>query len=438
MNLHSRPRVTNFLFQIFDRPLCVRQLRYSGLMETAKIRRSGYPIRHSFKDFVQTYRFLVPGIPPAFQTDCRVASQKICQTLFNEDQDYRVGKTKVFLRTAEDAFLEEELRKVFQKSLSILQRNIKRWYYRRRFVKLREAALVFQKHFRARGYRNRFLTIRCGYLRLQATIRQRYLTNSFQKVRSRIIPLQVICKGYLFRNIYKKPLELRRSKMLELQKIKNGKEEGRVEAILEELTKLDDFLDVENKRKYDTPKDEYRTGENKIITTPKAEEEFEDLSEYNFRKFAATYFLGNINHHYSKRALKSSLLDLPTGADVVAAQALWVTILRFMGDLPEPRYVEDDKPVTESVMTKLTQTLSRNFAKSKQFEQLRKKGEKGKKLVNLTLKTKNKWSKDLQRGILEDEFAKESYKSWLHEKRTTNLEKLHFVIGHGILRPELR
>ena len=36
----------------FDRELCCKQLRYSGMMETIRIRRAGYPIRHTFAEFV--------------------------------------------------------------------------------------------------------------------------------------------------------------------------------------------------------------------------------------------------------------------------------------------------------------------------------------------------------------------------------------------------
>lgn len=50
---------------MFDRGLCCRQLRYSGMMETIRIRRAGYPIRHGFSEFIERYRFLIPGIPPA-------------------------------------------------------------------------------------------------------------------------------------------------------------------------------------------------------------------------------------------------------------------------------------------------------------------------------------------------------------------------------------
>jgi len=50
-----------------------------------------------------------------------------------------------------------------------------------------------------------------------------------------------------------------------------------------------------------------------------------------------------------------------------AAKALWVTILRFMGDLPEPRYVTEN-PDKIPVMTKINKTLSRNFVNSKEYK----------------------------------------------------------------------
>lgn len=52
---HSR---RNFL-QVFDRELCMRQLRYSGMMDTIHIRKQGYPIRHTFKEFLRRYRILL-------------------------------------------------------------------------------------------------------------------------------------------------------------------------------------------------------------------------------------------------------------------------------------------------------------------------------------------------------------------------------------------
>lgn len=103
-----------------------------------------------------------------------------------------------------------------------------------------------------------------------------------------------------------------------------------------------------------------------VIPLPQQSDE-EQFDEFNFRKFAATYFLGNMSHQYSRKPLKHSLLDLPSPIDKIAAQALWVTILRFMGDLAEPKY-GDDKVDNVPVMTRLTDTVGRAFQKSKEFE----------------------------------------------------------------------
>ncbi|VDP83149.1 unnamed protein product [Echinostoma caproni] len=84
---------------LFDRALCVLQLRYSGMMETIRIRRAGYPIRHKFNEFVDRYRPLVT--PHAVNTDKDVgrAVEAICSSTLSSD-DYCVGRSKVFLKVS--------------------------------------------------------------------------------------------------------------------------------------------------------------------------------------------------------------------------------------------------------------------------------------------------------------------------------------------------
>ncbi|EEB17358.1 myosin VII, putative [Pediculus humanus corporis] len=518
---------------MFDRGLCCRQLRYSGMMETIRIRRAGYPIRHSFKEFVERYRFLIPGIPPAHKGDCRTATTKICQAVLGRS-DYQLGHNKVFLKDAHDLFLEQERDRVLTRKILILQRSIRGWVYRRRFIKMKNAAMTIQKYWKGWAQRRRYQRMRGGYMRLQALIRSRVLSHRFRHLRGHVVALQARIRGYLIRRMFKtkiwaiikiqahvrrmiaqkrykkikydyrhhlEALRLRKLEERELKEAgnKRAKEiaEQNYRKRMKELERKEIELEMEERRqmeikknlindaakKQDEPVDDSKlveamfdflpdssseaptsTRETSVfndLPSPKADpheiispmhvpsEDEEDLSEFKFHKFAATYFQGNMTHQYSRKPLKHSLLPLHTQGDQLAAQALWITILRFTGDLAEPRCHTMDRDTT-SVMSKVTATLGRNFIRSKEFQEAQMMGldpdsfmkQKPRsirhKLVSLTLKRKNKLGEDVRRRLQEDEYTADSYQHWLESRPTTNLEKLHFIIGHGILRAELR
>lgn len=383
---------------MFDRGLCCRQLRYSGMMETIRIRRAGYPIRHSFKDFVERYRFLISGIPPSHKTDCRIATARICSAVLGKS-DYQLGHTKVFLKDAHDLFLEQERDRVLTRKILILQRSIRGWVYRRRYLRLRAATMTIQKYWKGFIQRQRYKRMRIGYMRLQALIRARVLSHRFRHLRGHIVGLQAHSRGYLVRREYghkmwaivkiqshvrrmiaqrryKKlkfefrnhveALRLRKKEERELKDAgnKRAKEiaEQNYRERMYELERKEMELEMEDRRrvevkknlindaarKQDEPVDDSKlveamfdflpdssseaptpgretsvfmdlptqTNENEIITPMQtASEDDEDLSEYKFQKFAATYFQGNITHQYSRKPLKHPLLPLHTQGD---------------------------------------------------------------------------------------------------------------------------
>lgn len=220
------------LLQLFDRELCTRQLRYSGMMETAKIRQAGYPIRYTYIEFVDRFRHLAKGIPPSKKGDCRQSTQKICTAAFKEGTDYQLGDTKLFLKHHDNEYLENLRNTVLEKYVVLIQKNVRGWICRRRYQKLKKAALVVQKHFRAKGYRERYIVMRNGYKRLQATIKSRIITHDYIRMRISIIKIQARCKGFLARTsrlaqIYKIVKEKRIDENeLARKNVKNFKEEA--------------------------------------------------------------------------------------------------------------------------------------------------------------------------------------------------------------------
>lgn len=58
-----------------------------------------------------------------------------------------------------------------------------------------------------------------------------------------------------------------------------------------------------------------------IVDIPSVDNE-EDLSEFKFQKFAATYFQGNITHQCSRKPLKHPLLPLHTQGDQLVCSYL--------------------------------------------------------------------------------------------------------------------
>lgn len=193
-------------------------------METAKIRKAGYAIRHSYKNFVDRYRFLVNGITKKIEN--RAAATKICnETLSAMPNSFALGKTKVFLKEEHDVHLEKLRSEVYMKSIAIIQRGFRRILFRRFMKRYREAATVLQKHFRSRGYRQRFLVMQRGFHRLQASIYSRDLSNRFQNVRKSVIGLQARCRGFLTRKDLSGKISQKSQKMIEFAKIRVQEEQ---------------------------------------------------------------------------------------------------------------------------------------------------------------------------------------------------------------------
>ncbi|XP_064297578.1 unconventional myosin-VIIa isoform X5 [Phalacrocorax carbo] len=523
---------------LFDRELCVRQLRYSGMMETIRIRRAGYPIRYTFVEFVDRYRVLMPGVKPAYkQGDLRGTCQRIAEAVLGKDDDWQIGKTKIFLKDHHDMLLEIERDKAITDKVILIQKVVRGFKDRSNFLKVRNSVLMIQRYWRGHNCRKNYGAMRIGFLRLQALYRSRKLHKQYHMARRRIIEFQARCRGYLVRRAfrhrlwavltiqayargmiarrlykrlrgeYHRRLEAEKLRLAEEERLrkemsaKKAKEEAekKHQVRLAQLAREDAEREVKEKEEARRKKElleKMERARNEPVndsemvdkmfgflgTTsslpgqegqapngfedleraqkeleeedldaalPLPEEEEEDLSEYKFAKFAATYFQGTTTHTYIRRPLKQPLLFHEDEGDQLAALAVWITVLRFMGDLPEPKYhtAMSDGGEKIPVMTKIYETLGKKTYK-KELQALQGEGESTHvdghkknsvrhKLVSLTLKKKSKLTEEVTKRLHDGESTLQG-NSMLEDRPTSNLEKLHFIIGNGILRPALR
>jgi hypothetical protein len=78
---------------MFDDQLVLQQLRYTGVLETIKIRKQGYSVRITFDEFMQRFQIVSFGKKLQVGRDSCVAILR--QTGLTE---WQIGKTKVFLK----------------------------------------------------------------------------------------------------------------------------------------------------------------------------------------------------------------------------------------------------------------------------------------------------------------------------------------------------
>ncbi|XP_030232317.1 unconventional myosin-IXAa isoform X2 [Gadus morhua] len=129
----------------FNDELVLRQLRYTGMLETVRIRQSGYNIKYSFKDFVRHFRVLLPEGTRASKEDI----QRFLGQVDLAPDGFQVGRTMVFLREAGRRSLQASLHGRVLSLVVALQRRFRARLERASFLRTREASVCIQRWWRA-------------------------------------------------------------------------------------------------------------------------------------------------------------------------------------------------------------------------------------------------------------------------------------------------
>ncbi|XP_068001386.1 unconventional myosin-VIIb isoform X2 [Melanerpes formicivorus] len=508
---------------LFDRELCIQQLRYSGMMETIQIRKAGYPIRYSFEDFFERYRVLLPwSLRKQLKNDVRQSCIHISEAVLGKDGSWQAGKTKIFLKDHHDTVLELQCQNILTDKVLLIQKVMRGLKDRKQFLKQRKSAVTIQSAWRGYCCRKDFRMAVLGFGRLQALYRSRHLAKQYEETRAHIIRLQAMCRGYLMRQkiaeqkkavciiqayargmlarqIYQRmkrenefkleAMNIRleeekrlievlgpakaREEAMRLEKehlatLERGEAEARerkhaldnkqtnhdVLSDQEMVDKIFGFLpsmiggqegqaplgfeDLETK-----PSKLEEVDLDMVPMSVELEEEADDLEEYTFPKFAATYFQGSSTHTHIRRQLRQPLLYHDDKDNILASLVVWVMILRFMGDLPEPAmFTKNSTTKSSSVMTQIYDTLGKKSQvqfrnDSPHMKEIRKDNKISKGISSLKLKRSSKLTGKVANQLRSGEEAFQEDSS-ITERPMSNLEKVHFIIGNAILRPAIR
>ncbi|OPJ79251.1 unconventional myosin-VIIb [Patagioenas fasciata monilis] len=500
---------------LFDRELCIKQLRYSGMMETIQIRKSGYPIRYTFEEFFERYRVLLPwSLREQLKNDARRSCISISEAVLGKDESWQAGKTKIFLKDHHDTVLELQRQNILTDKVLLIQKVMRGLKDRKQFLKQRRSAIAIQSAWRGYCCRKDFRMVMLGFGRLQAMYRSRQLAKQYETTRIHIIRLQAMCRGYLMRQkiaeqkkavcviqAYARGMFARRTYQRMKRENIRLEEEKRLIQVLGPVKAREEAMRLEKEHlaALEREEAEARQKRNALANKPanndvisdqemvdkifgflpsmiggqegqaplgfedletkpnkleevdldmipmsvELEEEADDLEEYTFPKFAATYFQGSSTHTHIRRQLRHPLLYHDDKDNVLASLVVWVVILRFMGDLPEPAmFAKNATTKSSSMMTQIYDTLGRKNQvqftnNSPNMRENRKDNKISKGISSLKLKRSSKLTGKVTDQLRSGEEAFQEDSS-ISERPMSNLEKVHFIIGNAILRPAIR
>uniref|UniRef100_A0A8C4GDV5 Myosin-X n=1 Tax=Dicentrarchus labrax TaxID=13489 RepID=A0A8C4GDV5_DICLA len=149
----------------FDADVVLNQLRYSGMLETVKIRRAGFPVRRTFTDFYSRYNMILKS---KIHSDDEKQSCSELLTLHDKAKlEWQLGKTKVFLKEALEQRLEKEREEVRRRAGMVIRAHILSYVARKQYKRVLSSVVTIQKNYRAHFWRRAFLRLRFATIILQ-------------------------------------------------------------------------------------------------------------------------------------------------------------------------------------------------------------------------------------------------------------------------------
>ncbi|KAA8593715.1 hypothetical protein FQN60_004549 [Etheostoma spectabile] len=133
----------------FDEVLIRHQVKYLGLMENLRVRRAGFAYRRRYEVFLQRYKSLCPDTWPNWQGKLADGVATLVKHLGYKPEEYKLGRSKIFIRFPKTLFATEEALETRKHSLATkLQAGWRGYSQKSKYQKLRTSAIAIQAWWR--------------------------------------------------------------------------------------------------------------------------------------------------------------------------------------------------------------------------------------------------------------------------------------------------
>ncbi|XP_058836373.1 unconventional myosin-Va isoform X2 [Topomyia yanbarensis] len=192
----------------WEAPKIVQQLRACGVLETVRISAAGFPSRWTYESFYDRYRLLCKRVQIIDWNEKATCSNIVRNWLTDTDK-YRLGKTQIFFRAGQVAYLEQVRSDVRKKHIVLVQSLIRRFICRHKFSRLKRTALGLQRHARGMLARKRADNLRKNRaaIKIQRYVRGWLKRIKYQRIRKTISGIQTYARGLLARRKFKQVLD---------------------------------------------------------------------------------------------------------------------------------------------------------------------------------------------------------------------------------------
>lgn len=189
----------------FDSLMVLSQLRACGVLETIRISCAGFPSRWTYVEFADRYHILVPSkewikVMSGDTTQESVAGlcDRILSEFMTDRQKYQLGNTKIFFKAGMLAYFEKLRSDKLHRSAVMIQKNMRRVYYRKKYMEIRDSIIRFDSLARAFIIRKRIQKEReeKAAISVQTAVRGFIARKQYRNTQDSILTLQKAIRGF--------------------------------------------------------------------------------------------------------------------------------------------------------------------------------------------------------------------------------------------------